>query len=197
MLLVGPGFLLVYTAANLYTAHLPPERVGEIGMAWERAIPFLPWTILPYLSIDLLYVVSPFVCRSRRELRVHVLRFAVATAFALACFMLFPLRFGFARPETSGLPDLLFRLLGTVDHPYNQAPSLHVALLVILWDCYRKHLQPRWRWLLHLGLVAITASVLTTWQHHFLDVPSGLALGIVVCLLIPQAAIEEPIRGVP
>jgi hypothetical protein len=189
LLLLAPGFLLAYIASDYYAAQLPPERVGEIKLAWESRIPFLPWTILPYLSIDLLYVISPFVCRTRRELRTHVLRFAMASAIAVGLFFLFPLRFAAPRPEIGGLPGLLFQLLGVVDQPYNQAPSLHVALLVILWDCFRRHWPRRGLWLLHSGFVAITGSVLTTWQHHLFDIPTGLALGVAVCLLFPQSAI--------
>jgi membrane-associated phospholipid phosphatase len=183
LLLLAPGFLAVYIAANQYTAQLPPEKISEAGMAWERTIPFWPWTIVPYFSIDLLYVISPFVCRTRQELRIHVLRFALVTVASMIGFLLFPLRFEWSRPEVHGFPGLLFELLGAVDRPFNQAPSLHIGLLVVLWACYRKHVPPYWTWLLHLGFVVITCSVLTTWQHHFLDVATGLVVGIAACLL--------------
>ncbi|MDP3857023.1 MAG: phosphatase PAP2 family protein [Stagnimonas sp.] len=185
LLLLAPGFLLAYTAINRYTAGLPAAQVGEVGMDWERAIPFWPWTILPYLSINLLYAGSPFVCETRRELRTHVLRFVLMTAISAICFLLWPLRFSATRPEVDDLPGLLFALLGLVDNVHNQAPSLHISLLVVLWDCYRRHCPSRWQWLLHLGFVAIAASVLTTWQHHAFDLVSGLALGAAVCRAIP------------
>lgn len=186
LLLLVPGFLLAYTGVNRYTAQLPADQVGEIVMDWERAIPFWPWTILPYLSINLLYVASPFLSTTRAELRRHVLRFVLATTVSVICFLLWPLRFGTPRPELDGLPALLFGLLGLVDNVHNQAPSLHISLLWILWDCYRRHCPPRGLWLLHLGFVAIAISVLTTWQHHFIDLLSGLLLGIGVCRLVPQ-----------
>ncbi|HET8881381.1 MAG TPA: phosphatase PAP2 family protein [Solimonas sp.] len=188
LLLLAPGFLAVYGGANLYTAQLAPEKIGEIGMAWEQAIPFWPWTILPYFSIDLLYLISPFVCLTRQELRTHVLRFVLVTVISAGCFVLFPLRFGHARPEVDGIPGLLFDVLSHVDQPFNQAPSLHIGLLVVLGSCYRRHCPPRWRWLLYLVLTSIACSVLTTWQHHFLDVPTGLAVGIVVCWLIQPSS---------
>ena len=155
-------------------------------MAWERSIPFLPWTIVLYVSIDLLYVASAFLCRTRRELRAHAARFALATAISVVCFVAFPLRFGPARPAVDGIPGLLFDLLGLVDHPFNQAPSLHISLLVILWACYRRHCPSRRTWLLHLGFACISMSVLTTWQHHFFDVPTGFAVGVLACRLIPM-----------
>jgi len=188
LLLMAPGFLLAYTGTNLYASHLPPGRVHEISMGWERSIPFLPWTILLYVSIDLLYVASAFFCRTRHELRAHAARFALATAISVVCFVLFPLRFARARPSVDGIPGLLFDLLGLVDRPYNQAPSLHISLLVILWACYRRHCPSRWAWLLNLGFGGIAMSVLTTWQHHFFDLPTGFAVGVLACRVIPMDA---------
>jgi hypothetical protein len=186
LLLLAPVFLIAYTAANLYAAQLPPARVHEISMGWERSIPFLPWTILLYLSIYLLYVAAPFLCRTRRELRVHASRFVLVTAISVVCFVLFPLRFGPARPQVTGIPGLLFDLVGSIDHPYNQAPSMHIGLLVVLWSCYRRHCPSRWVWLLNLGFACIATSVLTTWQHHFVDIPTGFAVGVLACRLIPM-----------
>lgn len=188
------GFLAAYMGANFYTASLPPERIRTINMAWESSIPFWPWTIWPYMCFDLLFAASPFLCTSRRELRIHVKRFTLAVSVAVACFLLFPLRFAFERPPVEGLSGMMFDLLGAMDRPYNQAPSLHITLLVILWDCFRRHTPDGWRWLLHLGFIAVTLSVLTTWQHHFLDIPTGMILGVGVCWLIPQVEAAAPAR---
>ena len=52
-------FLLVYGACLWVTA-----RRGDVGVfyfAWERAIPFVPFMILPYMSIDLFFVAAPFL----------------------------------------------------------------------------------------------------------------------------------------
>jgi len=94
------------------------------------------------------------------------------------------------RPETSGLPGFLFAVLGGFDKPFNQAPSLHIALLVIIWDHWRQNLgrhrlggmlKPVWNvWCFLIG-----ASVLTTWQHHFIDIPTGALLGFFALWLFP------------
>jgi membrane-associated phospholipid phosphatase len=118
----------------------------------------------------------------------------------VVCFVLFPQRFGPVRPEVHGIPGLLFDLLGLVDQPYHQAPSLHKSLLVILCSCYRRHCPARWTWLLNLALVCIATSVLTTRQHHFFDIPTGLAVGVLACRLIPTdsapraGAVEATLR---
>lgn len=183
--LLGPAFFVLYGTANHYAASLPASAVGNIALDWERYTPLWPWTILPYWSIDLLYGLSLFLCTRRSELRRHALRLLSVTVLSCLLFVLYPLRCNFERPLLHGWEGQLFTLLSGFDQPFNQAPSLHISLLTVLWLRYAVHTPPRWRWLLHGWFALIGVSVLTTWQHHFLDVPTGFALGIVVCYLIP------------
>ena len=167
----------------------------SIVIGWERHIPFLAWSIIPYCSIDVFYVLAVFICRTKRELDLHVGRVVTAQIVAVACFLLFPLKFTFARPATHGLPHLLFVALTSFDRPFNQAPSLHIALLVILWCLYEKHVPPVARWPLFVWLLLIAVSVLTTYQHHFFDVPTGALLGLFCVRLWPdgqQALRKDP-----
>ena len=76
--------------------------VGVFFFAWERAIPFVPFMILPYLSIDLFFVAAPFLFSQERELRVFVTRVATAIIVAGLCFLVLPLRFAFPRPPAEG-----------------------------------------------------------------------------------------------
>lgn len=183
---LGPGFFLFYGGANQYAASLPPAQVGVLVWDWERHIPFLPWTIVPYWSIDLMYGLSLFLCASRAQLHTHAQRMLLTLLLSCAFFVAFPLRFSFGRPEVEGVFGLLFAQLRAFDAPFNQAPSLHISLLVLLWCQFRRALPRRWLPLLHGWCILIALSVLTTWQHHFIDVPTGAALGVLVCLLLPM-----------
>lgn len=181
--LAGALFFSSYGFANWLAsqrAHVPSFHFG-----WERGIPFVPWTIVPYWSIDLLYGISFFLWRTRAGLLTHVKRLVAAQLISVACFIAFPLRFAFARPEADGLPGELFRLLGGFDLPFNQAPSLHISLLIILWVAFAAHLPRRWHWLLHGWFALIGVSVLTTWQHHLIDVPTGALVGWLCVYLFP------------
>lgn len=181
--LLGPFFFASYGLATWVSAQR--SDVGSLVFAWEVHMPFWAWSIVPYWSIDLLYGLSLLVCTSRAELDNHARRLLTAQIVAVGCFLLFPLRFTFPRPEIDGLFGLLFELLGTFDKPFNQAPSLHIALLVILWVCFAGHVRGLWRWLLHGWFALIGLSVLTTWQHHFIDLPSGALLGWLCVWLWP------------
>ena len=108
--------------------------------AGNAHIPFLGWTIIPYWSINAFYGLSLFVCATRDELDTHGRRLLTAQVVAVACFILFPLRFTFEQPATDGgLPAFCSTRSASFDKPFNQAPSLHIALLVILWALYARH----------------------------------------------------------
>jgi protein-tyrosine phosphatase len=184
LLVLAPFFFLSYGAANWLAAMR--TDVGSVVFAWESRIPFVPWTIIPYWSIDLLYGISLFVCTSERELDTHARRLITAQVIAVTCFILFPLRFTFARPEADGFAGYLFASLDSFDKPFNQAPSLHIALLVILWDRFARHVSKWARLPLHAWFTLIGVSVLTTYQHHFFDVPTGALLGFVCLWLWPE-----------
>jgi protein-tyrosine phosphatase len=51
----------------------------------------------------------------------------------------------------------------------------------------------RWRWALHAWMTLIGLSILTTYQHHFIDLPTGLAVGFAVLWALPDES-ESPLR---
>jgi protein-tyrosine phosphatase len=181
---LGPFFFASYGFANWLASHR--GTVGAIVFDWEGHIPFAAWTIVPYWSIDILYGLSLFVCVTRRELDVHGRRLLCAQFVCISCFLAFPLRFTFPRPDTGGIFGLMFDALMGFDKPFNQAPSLHIALLVILWVLYGRHVPRRWRWILHGWFALIGVSVLTTYQHHFIDLPTGFWVGWLCVWLFPE-----------
>lgn len=121
-----------------------------------------------------------FLCRSEHELRRHAWRLLTAQVVAVTFFIAFPLAFTFGQPAVDGVGSELFAALRGFDRPFNQSPSLHIALAVILWDLYRRLLtHPLAQAFLHAWTWLVVASVLTTYQHHFIDIPTGALLGVL------------------
>ena len=185
--LVGALFYTSYGLSNHYAASL--AYVPEVAFAWERGIPFWAWTIVPYWSLNLMYAAAFFLCRDAGEQNRYVARLVAAQIIATTCFMLFPLHFSWPKPPTSGLSGWLFDSLVAFDLPYNQAPSLHIALAVIVGAFYWVRF-PKIRLPLLLWQSLIALSVLTTYQHHFIDVPTGALLGWLVLWGIPQYGVS-------
>lgn len=190
---VSVVFCAAYAAANGLT-HARAD-VGAAVFAWERSIPFIDWTIVPYLSIVLFFAASFFLCRDRAELHAHVRRILAVLALSVACYALWPLRFTFERPPTTGAIGLLFDLLHGLDLPYNRAPSLHVAMVVILWALYADVLRGAVRVAVGAWLGLIAVSVLTTYQHHVIDVPAGALAGWFCVWLCPVARPAHVLHG--
>ena len=185
LLFLAPFFFLSYGYSNRLAAE--NGVTDSLFFAWERHIPFVPWTILPYWSIDFLYGISFLLCRSKSAVDRHALRLLTAQLISVACFIAFPLHFAFARPQVDGFFGTLFDLLMGFDEPYNQAPSLHIGLLVVIWAGFVAGLPRRWHVPVHVWGALIGVSVLTTFQHHFIDVPTGALVGLLCLWIWPDA----------
>jgi hypothetical protein len=166
--------------------------VPAVVFGWEVHIPFLAWTIVPYWSTDLLYVCSPFLFNSRAEMAAHCKRLLAVQVISVLIFLLFPLQFTFGRPQTAGLFGWMFLMRTGFDTQFNQAPSLHVGFAVILWQAYDRHLQGHARWLMRGWIVLMSLATLTTFRHHFIDLPTGLLVGLFCASLFPDAGALNP-----
>ncbi len=181
--LIGALFFLFYGSVNAFTASRGP--LPSLYLPWETEIPFVAWAIVPYMSLDLLFAGAFLLCRDRRTLNVLSARILFALLFSTACFVLIPLQFGFARPATDGLPGLLFAVL-SLDLPYNQFPSLHISLGLIVWQTYRSRLNGHARRLAGLWFALIAASTLLTYQHHTVDLAGGALVGLLALHFFPE-----------
>ena len=184
LVLLSVLFYLTYVLSNWLASQR--SDVGAIVFAWEHAIPFVGWTIIPYWSVHVLFAFSFYLCRTRGELDGHAKRLLTAQVVAVSCFIIFPLRLSFARPHVDGTLAILFEPLRLLDQPFNEAPSLHVATMTILYDLYARFL-PRWALPpFAIWSVIVVSSVMTTYQHHFIDIPTGFLLGLLCLWLWPR-----------
>jgi protein-tyrosine phosphatase len=188
-LLLSLLFLVVYGSTNWYTARRPPADVGTWHFAWElSAVPYVPVLIVPYMSIDLLFFLAPFLCRDVRELCVFARRVAFSILVAALSFLMLPLKLAWpTRPRVGGWFGDLVEASCTapflMEYPHNLVPALHVTLCLILADLYGRHTRGIVRSLSHTWYVLIGISTVLTWQHHLVDVVGGLVLaGFAFCL---------------
>jgi membrane-associated phospholipid phosphatase len=170
-------FLIVYGGCNWVTARR--ANVGTFYFEWEHNIPFVPFFILPYMSIDLFFVAATFFCRTDRELSILAKRIAAAIILAGFVFLLFPLRFAFPRPHADGWLGVLFDWFRGIDAPYNLLPSLHAALMLILLDIYFRQTRGFVRVATMMWFVLIALSPVLTYQHHFIDIIGGVVLAVL------------------
>lgn len=183
-------FLVVYGWTNWFSAQR--ANVPSLFFEWERSIPFVPLMIVPYMSIDLLFVAAPFLCRGNRELATFSKRIATAILVGGVCFLLFPLRFAFERPHAAGLVGPFFDWFRGLDQPYNLLPSLHIALRTILAEHYARHTRGILRGASNLWFILIGLSAVLTYQHHVMDVVAGFALGTYCLYFFSEIPARPP-----
>ena len=175
---VGISVLLnvVYSTCNWYTS--TRQGVGSLYFDWELRIPFVEVMIIPYLSINLFFMASFFLCRSREELKGLAMRICTALLIAAACFLAFPLRLAFVRPAgLHGFLGFWTRFLYGVDKLYNCCPSLHIAFWIILGDLFFRRTRGALRIMTMAWFSLVGPSTLLLHQHHIVDVAAGLVLG--------------------
>jgi hypothetical protein len=184
-------FLVVYGGCNWITGQR--GQVGSFYFQWERAIPFVPFMILPYMSIDLFFVAAPFLCRTDEELRVFSRRVIAAILIAGLCFLLFPLHFAFPRPHASGLLGGIFDWFRGMDSPFNLLPSLHAALLLLLVDVYARKVRGLFLFAAAVWFFLIGLSPLLTYQHHVIDIVGGFVLAGYCFYLFREPSLALPV----
>ncbi len=183
-------FVVVYGGCLWITARR--SDVGVFYFEWERAIPFVPFLILPYLSIDLFFILAPFLFPNEHELSLYARRVTIAILLAGIGFLLWPLRFAFPRPHTAGWLGAAFDLFRVLDAPHNLFPSLHATLLLLLADAYARHTRGPVRLAVLGWFVLIGLSPLLTHQHHVIDILGGFALaGFCFLALRPKISLAS------
>ena len=169
--------MLVYSGGRMLAGGFPHQN-WELPL--DHLIPFVPWTVVIYLSCYLFWGVS-YCLIATGELGL-VRRFFAAEVAAktvcLVCFVLLPTTN--VRPDIVGhsVWDWLMGVVYTVDAPDNLFPSIHC---LVSWMCYigaRK--DPRCpkpaRLTTLICALAVFVSTLTTKQHVVVDVAAGVAV---------------------
>ena len=173
-------FVIVYSGADLLTARrgfrLPVHFTAELR------IPFVPAMTVFYMSLYLLFLMAPFILRTRREFRAAVLAMASAIFVSGIAFLLFPAELAFAPPAEGdlGIWAGLYHVADRLNLTYNLLPSLHVAFAVVCVAFFSPHAPRPVKALLWLWAALIAASTVLIHQHHVLDVVAGWLLALVI-----------------
>lgn len=191
MLLLGLLFLVGYSLTNRWAAARPDAMSWHT--AWDDNIPFLAWTIWPYLSLNLIFPCTFFAFERVHALRRHAARIVAAQLTCFGAFALVPSINVRPLPQPDGVTGLLFSQLRAFEQPYNMFPSLHAATLLLVWSAWLPQLAGRRlaRWAWHGWCLLILVSTVTTWQHDLWDIAAGLAVGIATLAIWPIRSVSH------
>lgn len=176
-------FTLIYNFTAWYSSTL--DFVPSFVFNFEKQMPFISYSILPYFTSSLFFLLAFLYCKTKVELYILRNRILLISGIAGICFLVFPLKFSFIKPEPSEeIFQLLFQFLKEIDSPFNQSPSLHVTFALIFWSVFR-NLKSNWRHIVAFLLLIMALSTLTTFQHHLLDIISGAILAQFGFIVFP------------
>lgn len=166
-------FLMTYGFTN-WLAERRPTRF-RLYLDWELAIPFVPWMIWIYLSLEAFFALPLFVLDTSGISRFGW-TLVLATLAAFAIHLILPSDLGWPRPlVVKGYP--VFERFFSLDRPHNMVPSLHVVysalVFLVVWSKTRKRLL---RLLAAVWFTLLICSVSLVHQHHLADTVSGLVL---------------------
>ena len=189
-LIAGPYFITNIVAHNFLETTWDPE------IALDRKIPFIGWTIIPYVALYALYPLlafsSPRNKRGQTELIVVIQFLFAVTIFCCLFFLLLPaeidLRDQLVIPELNPAEEFLFSLVHYFDNPWNAWPSLHIVhsfiicRIITFWTL-RERKENMYRslflFLLWVEWILLSISILTTKQHYIFDLFSGVVVSVV------------------
>ena len=186
-------FLAVYGGADLLTARRG-FRV-PVHFSWEPRIPLVPSMTVFYMSLYGLFLMAPFILRTRREFVAAASTMAVAIAAGGIGFLLFPAELAFApvREEQLGVWAGMYHAADALNLTYNLLPSLHVAFAVICVSIFSPRAPRPVKTLLWLWASLIAVSTMLIHQHHVLDALAGWLLA-VMCV---RAVFRRAVRSLP
>jgi len=169
-------FLVTYGSTNW----LASQRATRFRLyfGWELGIPFIPWMIWVYLSVQA-FLTAPLFVLNTSGIRRYGQVFGLVTLVAGLLHALFPTDLGWPRPQSvPGYP--IFATLFAFDQPHNLLPSLHVAYSTLAFTVTWQSTERRWlKGLITVWLVLLICSVLLIHQHHIADIGTGALLAVV------------------
>ncbi len=166
---------LVYYGAD-WLAECRTVRV-RVHFDAELQLPLIPVFLPIYRSLEWLFVLGPFVLRTRAEVRALVWALFLIINVCAVLFVLLPAQAAYPPATLDQFWTAALAFNHRIVGQHNLLPSLHVALSTATLAAYGTRRGVLGRSLLTLwgGLIAL--STLFVHEHHVLDVLTGLLIG--------------------
>lgn len=167
----------VYLGTKLLAGSWPHY---DMTTGFDRATPFLPWTVLIYFGSFAFWVICYIYCASQGKRQAYRFLCAdfLAKAVCIFFFLLIPTTNVRPTVEGSSFWCAFMRFIYQMDTPDNLFPSIHC---LISWLCFlgvrdAPNASSKSRYGVLCMTIAIFISTLTTKQHVVADVLGGVLL---------------------
>lgn len=174
----------VYLGTRLFTKSW---HHYDLTTAFDRLVPFVPWTVLIYLGCFIVWFISYLLCalQESEKRRRFFCAEVISKGVCLIFFLLMPTTN--VRPEVvdKNFCGFLMNFVYWIDAPDNLFPSLHCLVSWFCWIGVRKRqdISSIYRCFTLITAIAVCVVTLTTKQHVIADVISGVLLAEVSYML--------------
>lgn len=173
------------------TNHHPMFEPRTLPMtALDQAIPFIPWTVLIYVSEYIFFTTIYITCKNSENLNKYIYSFLAIQAFSCLIFFFWPTTFPrdqFPIPaDTHNFIRNVWFYLRQADSPLNCFPSLHVSSVYLSVLIFRDEQKEKFPFFFAWGTL-IALSTLPTKQHYIVDVVAGGCLAVLFYYVFHRA----------
>jgi membrane-associated phospholipid phosphatase len=179
-------FCLLYTIAGA-TPFRKAQALSPSEL--DRLIPFVAATVWIYMSQFFFLLFSVMLLKKAASISRALYAMGATSLVSFAVFFIYPTTIRRETAAGEGLTGALFEFLYRIDSSANCFPSLHVSLAWIAAAAvYEEH--GRKGRIAFLIAAAISISTLTTRQHYFIDVASGLAVAALCRIALSKITLK-------
>jgi len=169
-------FYILYGLSSYLSEYIPWRT--SVAFAWEKQIPFLPWTAIIYLSMSLLILLPLFIIRDKALIWQLIKILSIQTLIGSITFILFPVENDFPARQGAGFFYQIFILADTLNLTGNNQPSLHVCFAVTIAMVLVSRVTIKYQIFYYLWALAITISTMTIHEHGLVDIIFGFFLAL-------------------
>ena len=179
---------IYYTIGHAINKKTLSIQAYTLQTSFDNVIPLIPIFVIIYFSMYIMAVVPCLYVHDKKNFIKLVQAYLLTLFSSFFLFAIFPVKM--IRPEITGntLMEKLLAFLYSVDTPYNNFPSLHVALSFLayfyVWKYNKKH-----NFLILSWVILISLSILFVKQHYFLDLIAGILLAMAVFLFFERKSL--------
>ena len=170
--------LVVYQLTNHHNIARLPAMLEFTAI--DRAVPFIPYTVLVYVTLHLVFIVTYVFSQDMDNLSRYFYGFIFQQTVAVLIFWFWPTTyprdlFPIDHSQLDSFTFAVFSGLRSIDAPTNCLPSLHVSSVFLAALVFRHEQTEKFKFMITWA-VLISISTITTKQHYIVDVIGGIAL---------------------
>lgn len=152
---------------------------------FDQIVPFWPHSVWMYLSEYAFFIAVYVTCKNLINLNKFFYSFIVLQSLSVLIFLVWPTTYPrelFPLPESlDSLTYFVFHALRETDTPANCCPSLHVSSVFLsAFVIYDDHERKKWFPFFLMWGIAIAFSTLTTKQHYWIDLFTGILMAMAI-----------------